>query len=192
MTQSIDEDDLRAYAEGVASAQLRTEIDSAAATDACLRAEIAVLQGLQALAIAERDAHPADELGWKRLKAKIESEEVAQPAPQNGLWWRVAAAVLAAVVIGQGAYIAMGPTGGRSDLYQTATEPTATFVLTIGFEDLATIEQVTQLLRSQGARIIDGPSALGLYRLSFDTDAARGAARSTLAQADAVRIVTED
>lgn len=63
--------------------------------------------------------------------------------------------------------------------------------LTIAFKPTATEEAIRQLLGAQGAQIIGGPSALGLYRIAVPK-ARADAAVAAMAAADAVESVQRD
>ena len=51
---------------------------------------------------------------------------------------------------------------------------------------------VQALLTQTGARITDGPGAIGLYHLSFDSAGAREAARAVLGLSPLVTLVAEE
>lgn len=184
---SFSDDEILDYARGAASADLAARIESALPDNPALRAQLSVLEALGPALQDETPAAP-DELGWKRLETRIRRER-PRAAP---VLWRAAAVVLGALVLGQGTYLAMqvGRTGGAE--YQTASQPAERYVLALGFDGAAPIAAVAELLRAADARIVGGPGASGFYRVAFDTDAAREAARAVFETSDLVELVADE
>lgn len=185
--RSFSDEELLDYARGDASDALAARIEAAAAQDQMLQAEIAVLQSFKP-ALAIDDMQPPGELGWKRLEASINAE--ATPARSTSLW-RIAATVLGLAVLGQGAYIAT-QMPGNPDQFRPVAEVAEAHVLGVVFEDTTTMADLAALLSAAEARIIDGPSAIGLYRLAFVSAEAREAARETLATSSFVSLIAEE
>jgi anti-sigma factor RsiW len=192
-TDGFDEDDLLAHLRGTAAPETSARIDAAAEADPAFRAELAVARGLKDALASATEGPDQRPFGWKRLEAEIGAQErTAVAPPQRTALWRIAALFLGAVVLGQSAYIALGPGVGDAPLYQTVSEEAPDFGLAVAFTPNAQIAVIETLLRDSGARIVDGPSALGLYRLAFEDAAALDAARSALNTSPIVDLVAED
>lgn len=189
----LDEDALLAYLRGEASPGDATRITSATEEDPAFRAELALMGQLKGALAAASDGADTREFGWRRLEAEIAKDATVQPGPtRRSYLWRVAALVLGGVALGQGAYIALAPGAAQAPTFRTVTEaPSAVFGLAVGFAPSAQMGAVQVLLTELDARIIDGPGAIGLYRLAFPTEAARDAARAALRASPLVDLVAE-
>jgi hypothetical protein len=166
----FSEDELLIYVRGASSPALADRIEAMMARDPALRAEIALMRGLKP-ALADADTgQPPGEFGWTKLQAAIRRDEAQRHrglSRRQLVVWRVAAAFLGVAVLGQIAYIASAPMTVDDATYRTASEPTEAHVLGIGFAPDANAAEIGALLRAANARIIDGPSVLGLYRVAF-------------------------
>ena len=67
--------------------------------------------------------------------------------------------------------------------------PAAGFAAAVAFAPDAREAEIAELLRAADARVIDGPSAVGLWTLAFDSEAARDAGLERLRAADIVESV---
>ncbi|SDZ96189.1 hypothetical protein [Rubrimonas cliftonensis] len=194
-TRQFSEDDLLAYVRGAARPDLSDRIEAAMAAEPALKAEIALMRGLGP-ALRGEDAGPdATAFGWRRLEAAIRREPSGRAdaaAPRRMAMWRAAAALLAVVGLGQAVYIAAQWTGGEAPAYRTASEPAARHVLGVGFAPDATAAAIAELLTSVEARIVDGPGAIGLYRLGFASAEARDAARARLEASPLIDLVADE
>lgn len=143
---------------------------------------------------AERGAmRAADALGTKpvpegtrstgraRLSDSIEADRAPRGANDNrGLaLLRVAGIVAATVVVWQFVVVPQPP-GPETSGFVPASEFVATPTLLVAFTDDATLVEITALLRETGAKLVDGPSAPGLYTLGFTDAAALEAAEAAL------------
>lgn len=63
-----------------------------------------------------------------------------------------------------------------TDTFQAASSSSDGSVLQIRFNDAASVADISAALYDLEAKIIDGPSAIGLYRIEFSTEALREAA----------------
>ena len=166
----FSEDDLLNYVRGAASPELSARIEAMTARDPALKAEIALMRGLgPALRDAEAD-QPPSEFGWRRIEAAIRREGAGRrpgPSRRQVVVWRVAAAFLGIAVLGQAGYITSLPTTVEAPIYRTASGATEEYVLGVAFAPDATAAAIAGLLRDAGASVVDGPSALGLYRVAF-------------------------
>ena len=166
----FSEDELMDYVRGAASAGLAGRIEALMARDTGLRAEIALMRGLRPALKGADSSQPPGEFGWRRLEAAIrrgEGQRRHAAAPRRTAVWRIAAAFLGVAVLGQAAYIASISTTVDDAVYRTAFNAAESHVLGIAFAPGATAGETGDLLRAVNARVIDGPSALGLYRVAF-------------------------
>ncbi|WP_238367226.1 hypothetical protein [Mesobacterium pallidum] len=189
--RNFSEEDLLAYTHGRADAELRARIEAAAEGDPALRAELAMTSALKGALGDATDGPDTRELGWRRLEAEIKRSAPANvPTTPRTAFWRVAAVVLGALVLGQGAYIATAP--GDAPTYRTVSEEAEGFVLAVAFTADAQMAETQALLREIGARVVDGPSAIGLFRLAFDSAEDLAAARAALAASPLIDLVSEE
>ncbi|MEM9385602.1 MAG: hypothetical protein AAGA68_11120 [Pseudomonadota bacterium] len=158
----------------------RQRVQQAAARDPHVAAQIEVFRRIRHAVRESGDADTADELGWRRLQRALPPREAlptetTEQRPSSPLW-RAAAAVLAAVVLGQ-AIMLSNATGER---YVTAGETTAvesaSFTLQLAFQADVSEQALRALLLDAQGQIVAGPSALGLYEVQFADGAARDAA----------------
>ncbi|MEO0423058.1 MAG: hypothetical protein AAF184_12015 [Pseudomonadota bacterium] len=161
----------------------RRQVQQAADQDPRIAAEIEVFRSIRQAVREGGDVSPAEELGWRRLQRALPPREApgtADQRPTTSPLWRAAAAVLAAVVLGQA--IMLSNTG--SDRYVTAGDPaqvaTAAFTLQVAFQPDASEQALRALLLDTRGQIVSGPSALGLYQLQFADEGARDAALTSL------------
>ncbi|WP_158964875.1 hypothetical protein [Chachezhania sediminis] len=180
-------------------AWLQNRLDPAAR--AAFEAEMAADPDLRAAATALRAA--ADELGnrpvpegmkeagWDRLSRAIDADRIAAPANLNrGLTaLKVAGIVVATIVFWQFGVAPRLPEPGAG--FAPASVSVAGPALRLAFTETAPAAEVTALLQSIGATVIDGPGALGLYTIGFADAAARDAAEAALSdRPDLVMAVT--
>jgi anti-sigma factor RsiW len=146
------------------------------------RAELEFLGALRAEVKRGEDAQPADEVGLRRLLRAVRREQ-ARPRRRVAL-----AAAAAVVIVAQGALI--GWLATREPVIEPLGERgPAGVVLQLRFEPGATEAQIRELLQAHDAALIDGPSALGVYRVRLQGLRAddRAAAQKALAEFRAAR-----
>ena len=169
MTEQPDRPDdstLMAYVRGDLPPDAAAEVERAAREQPAVAGDIALMRGLVRARAADPSTAPG-ELGWARLSRAIDAE--AAPVHQPRRNWRplmqIAATAVIAVGVWQLAVVPMLP-GGGGDLYVPATGTTEGAVI-VAFAPDATEAQIRALLQEIGATVTDGPSALGLWTLSF-------------------------
>ena len=169
------------YARGTASEDAKAAIEARAESDPKIAEEIAYLRGLQnAVSPLKQDTAP-DELGWKRLSNAINAERAPVAANDNAPFWKYAAAALAVVAALQTAFLFQSPQTSEEPTYVTASASDENvFGLNVIFQPSATADELTSALKNVNGEIIAGPSALGLYTVAFDDEAARDAALTAL------------
>ena len=194
--EPFSEDELLDYVRGAAPPGLAERIEAMMARDRGLSADVALMRGLKpALEEADRAdvRQPPGELGWRRLEKAIGQDEAGRSPPSRRQMtvWRIAAAFLGIAVLGQAGYIAVTSTAVDRVAYRTASEAVAEHVLGIGFAPGATAAEIAALLQDANARVIDGPSALGLYRVAFPSQEALKAAEARFRASPLVDLVAE-
>lgn len=178
----MDRDDrLLAYMQNRLSPAARVAFEDELARDPGLRAEHAAMRAAADALGATPVPEGARSAGWARLSDSIEADRAPRAANDNrGLaLLKVAGIVAATVVVWQFAVVPQLPgpeTGGFVPASEVVTTPT----LLVAFTDDATLVEITALLRETGAKLVDGPSALGLYTLGFTDAAALEAAEAAL------------
>lgn len=178
------EEDLLEYLSGRMSDSKAAEIESAVQDDPHLAAEIALMRSArEALAEGSAENSPGA-LGWARLERAIDAEATpTAPRAQPRTWLIAASVAVAAVAVWQ--VVAVPVLTGPGEGYVTATGETETDLptATVAFAPGATEERIRALLGETGAQVTAGPSAIGLWQLSFETEAARDAALERFATA---------
>lgn len=180
----------------------RQRVEAALAADDALRAELQALvemrQTWQSMPDPRSENSPG-EAGLNRLLAEIgASEKSALPevpvrANTNAPLLRRIAALAAAAAFGAIITASMlqdpaVPVGAEM-VAGLADVPT----LTVQFRDDVALADVSVVLRELGYTIVDGPSAIGLYRLAkFDGGALSEANAATLRARDGVFLLVED
>ncbi|QBF32634.1 hypothetical protein [Thalassococcus sp. S3] len=188
-SDGLTEEELLAHIRGQSTPEQAARIEAAADADPALRAELSVMAGLKDALGASTDGPDTRIFGWKRLEAEIKSTQTAAPRTRG---WQMIAAALGTVALLQGAYIAFVPQGGGAPLFRTVSEESARFGLGIAFAPSASAAEIETLLRDTGARIVDGPSAIGLYRVAFQTEEARATAQSAFDASPLIELVAEE
>ena len=191
----FSEDDLLDYVRGVAPPELSGRIEAMMANDPVFKAEIALMRGLGP-ALQDNDAgQTPTEFGWRRVEAAIRREGTGQrtaPSRRQMVIWRVAAVFLGIAVLGQAGYITSLPTTVEAPIYRTASGATEEYVLGVAFAPNATAAEIADLLRDAGASVIDGPSALGLYRVAFASQEALRDGQTQFGTSPLIDLVAEE
>ncbi|VAX09734.1 hypothetical protein MNBD_GAMMA26-1184 [hydrothermal vent metagenome] len=133
-------------------------------------AELQLLQKIAEQSQQNCNMPSPGELGWKRLQRQIRAEgreNVAVQSKGSGLtWYRPALAAALAIIVVQGAFLLDNKSGSDGDLYQPLSASQAqTPLLQVQFSPATTAQQVREVLRAAKVNIVDGPSAVGIYRL---------------------------
>ncbi len=192
--QSLTDDErVLAYVRGRLPSDDADRLGAEAAIRPELAAEIALARGI--VGVLEDDARtpPPGALGWARLSRAIDAEpartveasEIVRPP-----LWQFAAVAAAAVLVWQLAAVPFLTRPGDDAAYRPVTEaPAAGFVLAVAFRPTATEAGMRDLVRSVGARVSDGPSAVGLWTLTFADAGARDNGMAVLMAAPIVESV---
>ena len=81
--------------------------------------------------------------------------------------------------------------GNDGPVYEQASGDSGEIVLTVSFQPEATEGAISALLREKGLVIVDGPSALGLYRLAVPFDTPLDEAAAYLGEATEIIAMVE-
>ena len=144
---------------GSLSADEAAEVAAAVAADPALADEAAFLRALHARMQAEPPGYSPGEIGLARLKRQL----APQTAPRRVSLATAAAVALLAAGLGFAAQtlLRLAPVE-----YIQASGDTDSAALLVAFQPTAPAQAISQALLAEGLTILDGPSALGLYRLA--------------------------
>lgn len=177
------------WVNGTLSGPEQARVAAALERSAPLRDEAAALAALRARMKTVPLAQGPGALGLARLMRAIEAEAPAAAVRRwPGMGVLAASVALAAVLSGAVTFAVMR--GDEAVVYEQASgdDPAA---LVVTFRPDATEAAISALLREKGLVIVDGPSALGLYRLALPYDLGAEAAAEYLAAAEAVIATVE-
>jgi hypothetical protein len=187
---------LRDYVKGRLPPAQASALEAAAGADPRLAAEIALVRGIVKsgdAAYCPRAASSA-ELGWAKLSRAIdaESRRSASIVPEKFSRWQVAAVAAIAVAVGSlvaGPLLPRGEEQG-SGLEMASKQSAHAFSAQATFAPTAQESAIREALRSVGAEIVEGPSALGVYVLAFkDAEALRHGVKALRARTGVVESV---
>jgi len=152
------------YVNGTLGAEERRQVEAYLERSSHARDEVDLLRQLRRQVKEEKIEHSPGELGLQRLKREIKQDSRQQTAT-IGNWWRpLAVAACLAVVVQAGVMVGMNsgviPTGN-----EVGVAGKSAAVLQVTFAPDATEQQIRDVLQAAGARIADGPTALGIYNL---------------------------
>lgn len=167
-------------------------VKAAVAASGDLRAEAEALRALRARIKARPQDQSPGEMGLARLMRAIDRDSATNGAAA-GLGQRgdlravsglLAASAAIAAVLASALTLAL--TRPAEPVYEQASANDPGAVLTVTFHPEATEAAISALLLEKGLVIVDGPSALGLYRLALPYDTSPDEAAVYLAAATAV------
>ncbi len=153
------------YVNGTLRGDERASVEAALDDDARLRDEAAALGHIRQSMRDIDMGHTPGEFGLARLMRDIDRAAPArQPAVRRPSallpWGLAAAAAIALVAVGLGRFGFQ-----ESAPYTQASGGADETFLTLAFQPEASQAQVSDLLLEYGLVIVDGPSAIGLYRV---------------------------
>jgi anti-sigma factor RsiW len=148
-------------ANGTLEGAERTEVERHVADCAQCQSELALLKTLRNTLQAQPQTD-AGELGLQRLLRSVRKEPGARPR------WLLPAAMAAGLVIAVQTVMLM-QTGPVETVYAPLSGPaTGEVVLQVEFTPDAREVELRAALHAVGARIVDGPSAAGVYRIALE------------------------
>ena len=156
------------WVNGSLAADEQATVAAAVVVAPALAAEAAFLQGLRARMQAEDAGFSPADLGLARLKRSIAMQPVAETPARSVSLRLLAAAAVVAALLGYTANQSFGPAPydpGAAEYVQASGGDDAG-ALVVGFQPTATAQAISEYLLAEGAIILDGPSAVGLYRVA--------------------------
>ncbi|MDH3280876.1 MAG: hypothetical protein OEQ18_07080 [Gammaproteobacteria bacterium] len=164
------------------------QVEEYLAGDADARADVEFLRAVRNT-LKDQTVQSPGELGLKRFQKQLaETRQVRSAARQ---WWRPALAAAALVIVVQGGLLV--------NLWQAETyvplggDAPGGPVLQVELNEDATAAALQEALNRVGATIVDGPGALGIYRLRLSADANLDEAIAVLsANTEVVRHVSKE
>ena len=163
------------FVKGRASGDMGEQIEKSAAADPRIAEELAYYRGLANSIEADQSSDTFDEIGWARLSRALDDETTSAPvaANDNNSIWRYATVALAMLFVDQSAftYSNWQQPGDNSEQYLPVAEESGAFILQVTFASDATEQDIRTLIRAAGGEFTAGPSSLGVYELSFASDA---------------------
>lgn len=157
------------YVNGTLSPTEAEAIEGELAESEVARGELRLWHAV-ARAVADERAMPdagGADLGWLRLARRLDP---ALPRPGLARWQMAAAAALIAVIGAQSVFLYRSDRAHRDEIRQLGAAPGGVreneWRVQVRFRDGATLAEIESLLAAADARVIDGPSALGIYELA--------------------------
>lgn len=181
------------FANGTLDGEDRRTVETAVGSDPALAAEARTMSDLRTVLQRMPEPRSPGEFGLARLRRALDAEERASTAPTSRNVWRLEwVAGIAAVTALFVATATVLFQQQELDYYQASGGATydPSRVLTVEFDPAVPQAAVTALLSETGLVIVDGPSAIGLYRLTPRDDASLDAYVAWLEAADAVTSVS--
>ena len=143
------------YVNGTLSAEERAEVEALLAEDDDLRRQHDLLKHIRAVMKAEEVSYSPGELGLARL--------MGATMPARNRLLPVAAAV---AVIGFAlAAVLYQSSADRTPVYEQAGAAVSERLILVAFRPTASQGEVSEFLLANDVTIVDGPSAIGLYRV---------------------------
>lgn len=174
-----------------------TKVDPDAA--ARLALAMASREALAEVNAVEREEWSPGEMGYRRLLRDIEREKPKERVAWTEsivVWRGIAAAAMIALAVVSLWRVDGVRDGGQvsgQDGYELATSGgDARAIAQIAFSPNATEAEIRELLLETGAILVDGPSALGIYRVAFESADALDAGVARMKIAAAVESVSAE
>jgi len=155
------------YANGTLDEGERRAVDALLENSTEARAELAFTRQLAQQVQAEPPLQASD-LGWQRLKRELKAE----PAAAASRWWRPGLAVAASLAAALQVAILVQPE--ETDPMQLLGQGSARsrvnhWLVQLEFREETSWQALSELLLELDARLVDGPSSIGLVRIAVPT-----------------------
>ena len=154
------------YVNGTLSAAERAAVETGLVASDVVRDELLLWRAVAREVAGERGgaAVPGADLGWRRLSRQIGK------APRTARTWRIAAGILLAALGAQSWFLVQREQAYREQLHQLGAAPAGVhddeWRVQVRFRGKATMADIDHVLSEIEARLIDGPSALGVYEVA--------------------------
>lgn len=154
-------------------------VEDALARDPELREELKLLQSIQNEIREETLDYSPGEFGLKRLQKEIKQSHLTTSSrkPSTGKVWKLTAAAACLVVVLQTGYMLNSESDNTLTPAGSTTTLSAVPTHSVSFVGDAQEQDIRALLLSLNATIVDGPSALGIYKLHVRGDAQKALVR---------------
>lgn len=150
------------YLNGTLDEDEQARVEAALSTNAELRIELEALRQIRASMRATGSEHSPGEFGLARLMREIDRES------RRSSFRSMPGALLAASIVAAAVMVVGVLSISRRDVgYQQAAGDSRTQQFTVAFRPDASEREISELLLNYGLGIVEGPSAVGLYRLDF-------------------------
>ena len=148
-----------------------------------LQEELTQLTLLQQNLPKEERDFPASTLGWKRLHKQIQNEQNAlisapqsstEAVPKTNSWFKPVAIAATFILSVQVGLFSLDNAKDSSDIQLLSGTPVVVAdnqsLLQLSLSDDASWQEISQLLNSLNADLVQGPSAIGLIHIRFSVD----------------------
>lgn len=161
------------YLNGTLSQIERAQMESWLRESPEAQSELQMWRAVQQDARAQPGEKPGADFGWQRLRRDLKREQGRGPQRI----WRLAAAASVLMVVGlQTALLIRQDSGPRYEpLSGTLAIPADAWRVQVRFAESAAMAYINALLLRLEARVVRGPSALGIYELALPRAAAADA-----------------
>lgn len=180
------DDDVLSYVKGTMSDAERLSFETELQTDKYLAAEVDVMLAARSEFAHQAVPTSAALTGWDRLSASIdESAATPNAANDNRAPVRQTLQMAAAAVLAVGVWhFAISPSfvGSDAPTFRTASTAALATELNVVFRENASIGEISALLLSMKGSLVDGPSALGVFKLRFADQSLRDAAATAFSE----------
>ncbi|MEO8062435.1 MAG: hypothetical protein ABI821_06785 [Pseudomonadota bacterium] len=154
------------YVNGTLSARERAAVEGELAASGIARDELRLWREVAREVANEYVTVPqASDLGWRRLSRQL------NVAPRAARTWRIAAGVLVAVLGAQTVFLVQREQAYRDQIHQLGSAPAGVrddeWRVQVRFRATATAADINRVLSDAQARLVDGPSALGVYEVAM-------------------------
>jgi len=172
------------YLNGTLSADEQAAVAALLERSAPAREELAFLNEIAAEVRAEPEA-TVSELGWRRLQRDLQATaHVVTTVPAKRAWWKPGLAAAATVIIALQVGILVRNPADHTDTrllgQRSVEQEDSAWLVQVEFADVSEWRALADLLAGIDARLVDGPSALGIVRLAVDRENERFASAAEL------------
>jgi len=171
------------FLNGTLSAAEQQAVSEQLEQSSVLQEELTQLTLLQQNLPKEERDFPASTLGWKRLHKQIQNEQNAlisapqsstEAVPKTNSWFKPVAIAATFILSVQVGLFSLDNAKDSSDIQLLSGTPVVVAdnqsLLQLSLSDDASWQEISQLLNSLNADLVQGPSAIGLIHIRFSVD----------------------